>query len=103
MADYIFTAQMDIPAELEDEFNRIYDEQHVPEILKVPGVHGCARFALEHSSQDGMARFLAIYDIDSPDLPNSPEWRAASDTGDWKSTIRPHTSNRVHCTFKRIA
>ena len=40
MADYIYIAQMDIPPELEDDFNRIYDTQHVPEILTVAGVHG---------------------------------------------------------------
>ena len=37
MADYIYIAQMDISPELEDDFNRIYDTQHVPEILTVGG------------------------------------------------------------------
>ena len=32
MADYMYLVQMDIPAELEDEFNRIYDTEHVPNI-----------------------------------------------------------------------
>ncbi len=102
MADFVFLAQMDIPTELEGEFNRIYDEQHVPEISTVPGVHGCARYLLEHSSQDGMARYLALYEIDSPDVVTSAEWRAASDKGDWKPQIRPHTTNRVHSIFRKI-
>ena len=29
MADYIYLVQMDIPVELEDEFNRVYDTEHV--------------------------------------------------------------------------
>ncbi len=37
MADYMYLVQMDIPAALEDEFNRIYDTQHVPNIVKAPG------------------------------------------------------------------
>ena len=28
MADYIYLVQMDIPAEMEDEFNRVYDTQY---------------------------------------------------------------------------
>ena len=35
---YVYVVQMDIPPHLEAEFNRIYDEDHVPTILKVPGV-----------------------------------------------------------------
>ena len=43
---YIYMVQMDIPAEHEAAFNRIYDTEHVPEILKVPGVRACSRTAL---------------------------------------------------------
>lgn len=32
MADYLYMVQMDVPADLEDEFNWIYDTQHVPNI-----------------------------------------------------------------------
>ena len=34
-APYIYIVQMDIPAEHDAAFNRIYDTEHVPEILKV--------------------------------------------------------------------
>ena len=76
MADYIYLVQMDIPVELEDEFNRIYDTEHVPNIVKAPGVHGCTRYRLESTNAPGMARYAAVYDIDSPDVPSSPDgWR----------------------------
>ena len=32
MADYLYVVQMDIPADKEADFNRIYDTQHVPNI-----------------------------------------------------------------------
>jgi hypothetical protein len=102
MADYIYLVQMDIPAEMEDEFNRIYDTQHVPYILKAPGVHGCARYRLESTNKDGMARYAAVYEIDSPDVPQSEGWLAESEKGDWVSKIRPHTTNRSHSIFKRV-
>jgi hypothetical protein len=37
---------------------------------------------------------MAIYEIARPDLPFSPEWKAASDTGRWAPDVRPYTTNR---------
>ncbi|MEE8292358.1 MAG: DUF4286 family protein [Candidatus Tectomicrobia bacterium] len=102
MADYIYLVQMDIPAELEDEFNRIYDTQHVPNIVNAPGVHGCTRYQLESSDVTGVARYAAVYEIDSPQVPTSEAWKAESEKGDWATKIRPHTSNRSHIIFKRV-
>ena len=103
MADYIYVVQMDIPNEMEEEFNRIYDTQHVPNIIKVPGVHGCVRYKLESADVEGVARYAAVYEIDSPDIPETDGWKAESDKGDWPSKIRPHTSNRSHLIFQRIS
>jgi hypothetical protein len=41
---YIYLVQMDIPAAHEAEFNRIYDEEHVPMIVQVPGCQSCSRY-----------------------------------------------------------
>ena len=100
MADYIYLVQMDIPEELEDDFNRIYDTQHIPNILTVPGVHSCKRYRLESSDVDGVARYAAVYEIDSPDLPTSDAWKEQSDKGDWATSIRPHATNRSRSLFK---
>lgn len=102
MADYIYLVQMDVPATLEDEFNRIYDTEHVPNILKAPGVHGCSRYRLHSTDAEGVARYAALYEIDSPDVPESPGWKAESEKGDWPGKIRPHTTNRSHHVFKKV-
>ena len=34
----------DVPAQYEDEFNRWYDEEHIPERLSIPGVLSAARY-----------------------------------------------------------
>ena len=102
MSDYIYLVQMDIPAELEDDFNRIYDTEHVPLILTVPGVHSCARYRVESGDVEGVARYAAVYEIDSPDLPTSDAWKTASDTGDWITHIRPYATNRTRVVYKRI-
>ena len=101
MADYIYLVQMDIPADKEEEFNRVYDTQHVPNICNAPGVHACTRYKLVSSDVDGVARYAAIYEVDSPEVPFSEGWLAESEKGDWPDQIRPHTTNRSHLVFKK--
>ena len=103
MADYIYLVQMDVPEELENEFNRIYDTEHVPNILQAPGVHSCTRYRLESTDAEGVARYAAVYEIDSPDIPQTDGWKAESEKGDWPTMIRPHTTNRSHHILRRIA
>ena len=103
MSDYIYHVQMDIPVELEEDFNRIYDTQHVPNILKVPGVSSCTRYKLEAGDTEGVAKYLAIYGMDTPDLPSTEAWKTASDKGDWITLIRPFASNRSRIVYKSIS
>jgi hypothetical protein len=98
----IYAVQMDIPAQHEAEFNRIYDEDHIPTILGVPGVRGCRRYRLERSTQAGVPSYLAVYEIDDPGVVESPAWLEGIDLGEWKPKIRPHTTNRKHSVFRRI-
>lgn len=101
MSDYLYIVQMDVAPELEAEFNRIYDTQHVPEISKVPGVLGVKRYALDQPVP-GVPKYAAIYRVASPDVPQGPAWVAASDSGDWKPRIRPHTFNKVHALYRAL-
>ncbi|MBV9247663.1 MAG: hypothetical protein JO227_00245 [Acetobacteraceae bacterium] len=103
MAAYIYLVQMDIPAEHEAEFNRVYDTEHVPELLKVPGVRACTRYVLERTNKEGMARYLALYELDSPAVIDSPAWTAAGEKGDWAPKIRPHTTNRSHTVMRCVS
>ena len=103
MSECIYVVQMDIPAERDADFNRIYETQHVPEILKVPGVLGVERYKLEQSSEKDMPTYLAIYRCASADIPQNADWKKASDTGDWKEMIRPYTTNRRHSIFSKLS
>jgi hypothetical protein len=103
MADYLYMVQMDVPDALEEDFNRVYDTQHVPNILKAPGVRSCTRYRLESSDVAGVARYAAVYEIDSQEIPESDGWKAESEKGDWPTKIRPHTTNRSHHVFKRVS
>lgn len=103
MADYILLIQMDISAELENDFNRLYESEHIPNLLQVDGVHSCRRYRLESSSDDGMARYAAIYEVDAPDIHQTDKWRRQADIKcDWMTKIRPNTYNRTFTSFRKI-
>jgi hypothetical protein len=50
---YIYVVQMNIPADREAEFNRVYDTEHVPMLSKVSGVNKVTRYRLEKSRRVG--------------------------------------------------
>jgi len=99
---YIYVVQMDIPAQYEADFNRIYDTEHVPMLSKVPGVINVTRYLLEKSNDSRMQKYMAIYEIETPEVVDSKEWDVAGAWGDWATKIRPHTTSRHHSFFKKI-
>ena len=53
---------VDIPADMEDEFNRWYNEEHLQERLSVPGFLNAARYV----ALSGSPKYLACYELESP-------------------------------------
>jgi len=56
-----------------DELNRWYDETHLHEVLRVPGVVAATRYELDEDQlmpgDDGFGhRFLAVYELEAEDL-----------------------------------
>jgi hypothetical protein len=107
---YLFVVSMDVEPDKEALFNEVYDSEHVPNILKVPGVRGAARMAgepftmsiggAETKKQHEGPRYTAIYEIDSPQVLLSPQWKEAAEAGRWPAQVRPYTRNRHHQLFK---
>ena len=109
---YIFIASMDVDADKEDLFNEVYDDEHIPCILEVPGVHSATRYTAEpfeveiggerkRIEPEG-PRYSAMYEIDGPEVLLSREWTAAAEKGRWPSEVRPYTRNRRHEIRKRM-
>ena len=80
---YIYYVQLDIPEALDAELTRIYDQEHVPMLSKVPGVRRVSRYRREQSNDSRMQKYLAIYEIESPYVVESKAWEEASAWGDW--------------------
>jgi hypothetical protein len=96
---YLYLAQVSVPKEHESEFNRLYDDEHIPNLLKVQGVRAARRYKLEWGDE-GIPEYLAVYELDDPNLPRTVEWKTASDRGDWSIKIRPHLTVRLHGMFR---
>jgi hypothetical protein len=52
----------DIAPAFEDEFNRWYEEEHLPERRAMPGFLSARRFR----AVEGGPKYLALYDLESP-------------------------------------
>lgn len=102
MGEYIFFIQLDIPAEHEAAFNDVYDNDHLPYILQIPGVRDCTRYKLEWSDNADMQRYLALYHIDDPSLPRSDHWKKQGTMGRWPTDIRPHATGRRNGVYRQI-
>jgi len=107
---YLFVVRMDVDADKEALFNEVYDREHIPNILKVPGVHSATRMAgepfahkiggVETKKQHEGPRYTAIYEIDSPEVLLSSEWVKQAEAGRWPAQVRPFTRNRQHAIYK---
>ena len=97
---YVFIASMDVDPEKEDLFNEVYDTEHVPYLLEVPGVIAVTRLEAQdfEVSMGGELRSVprgetptwhAIYEIESPDVLKSEAWAEAVERGRWPGEVRP--------------
>ena len=107
---YIFIVSMNVKSEFEGLFNEVYDIEHIPYLLKVPGVNKVTRgqgvpfmFSIggkTKSIEVPNQKFVAMYEIENPDVVNSSEWSIAVEKGRWGTQVRQHTSERTHFMYK---
>ena len=87
--------------------------EHVPNLLKVPGVQAASRIKAEPAFRFNIAgeekeishqgaTYCAIYEIDGPQVLLSPEWARAGEAGRSPGQVRPFTRNRRHALYKLL-
>lgn len=108
---YLFIASMDVEPSKEDLFNEVYDTEHIPLLLKVPGVLSAVRCTNESLTlaiaggrktivAEGEPRYSAMYELESPEVLVSDAWAKAVDQGRWPVEVRPYVSNHRHVLRK---
>ncbi|ETW99011.1 MAG: hypothetical protein ETSY1_16535 [Candidatus Entotheonella factor] len=86
---------MNVSPEAEDDFNKWYDEEHIPALAAVPGTLCARRFRATESA----LTYVALYHLVSPDVVTLPEWKKAVGTP-WTERIRPHMRDRLRVVCK---
>jgi hypothetical protein len=110
--NWLFTAAMDVDPDKEALFNEVYDTEHVPHLMTVPGVVAVTRAKLdtlrvtmggETKTVDaaGKPRYACYVELESPAVLTSAAWSQAVDAGRWPGEVRPYTRNRQH-TLHRV-
>ncbi len=110
---YLFSAAMDVEPGKDAVFNEVYDREHVPLLVKVPGVVSVARFKKQELTMiiggerktiviENEPAYNALYELESPEVLTSEAWAKAVDQGRWPGQVRPFTTNRRHVLYRRI-
>ena len=110
---FLFTAAMDVDPAKEALFNEVYDTEHVPELLKVPGVLAVHRYTLVPLQMsiggevkaivaEGEPKYSATYELESAEVLTSDAWAVAVEKGRWAGHVRPDTRNRRH-TLRKVS
>ena len=111
---FLFSAAMDVEPDKDALFNEVYDTEHVPLLLKVPGVVAVARFKKQDVTLivggerktivvENEPTYNAFYEIASPEVLVSDAWAKAVDQGRWPAQVRPYTKNRRHVLYRTLA
>ena len=90
---------VDVPSEHEDEFNHWYNEEHLPELLAVPGVLNAARYEAVMSGP----KHLACYELQSPSVVETDAFTSRKPT-EWAQKIGPRVigSNLINNVYEMI-
>jgi hypothetical protein len=86
---------MDMPEPLEDDFNRWYNEEHLPERMAIPGFLSGARY----EAVKGGPKHLAYYELESAAVLETPAYKKVqANPTEWTKRSGPGT---IATTFIR--
>ena len=97
----LLLVMMDIDPEHEADFNRWYNEEHVPERLAIPGFVRARRFR----ALSGEPRYLALYELKSPNVLHSDDYLHFLQGGgetEWTRQVLARVKNFVRNVYVEI-
>lgn len=87
---------MNVPAEVDADYNKWYNEEHIPALSKVPGCLCARRFKMT----GGTHRYVAIYHLTGPEVQATDAWKKAAGTP-WTEKLRPHFKDPLRLVLRR--
>jgi hypothetical protein len=86
MAPALQIGRMDVPPEIDADFNTWYNTIYVPNYEKVPGVIRGRRYR----AVSGTPTYLTLYEFKHPKVSESAEWKTQQNASPVSARIRPH-------------
>ncbi|MCI0547104.1 MAG: hypothetical protein L0027_07445 [Candidatus Rokubacteria bacterium] len=86
MAPALQIGRMDVPPEIDRDFNEWYNTIYVPNYETVPGVIRGRRYR----AVEGTPTYLTLYEFEHPEVSASAPWLAQRDASPVTHRIRPH-------------
>jgi hypothetical protein len=84
---------VEVPEDIEEEFNRWYNEEHIPERLAIPGFLSAARYEAVSSGP----KMLAFYELESPAVLESDEYlKVRNNPSEWTNRMNPGDVGTVY-------
>jgi antibiotic biosynthesis monooxygenase (ABM) superfamily enzyme len=81
----LLTVEAEVAPDVEEEWNRWYDGEHLPQVTACPGFVQSARYLTE---ADGARRYLALYEIMGPEALRTPQFGLASPWGRFEAQVK---------------
>ncbi len=92
---------MEPPSAMEEEFNDWYDQEHIPERIALPGFLSATRWVC----LQGWPRYLALYDLVSAAVMDSPGYTAVAgpNVSPWSHRVLPRTIGRRRVVATQVS
>jgi len=92
----VLAITVDIDPGHDEEFNRWYDQVHVPEVVACEGIHAAWRLRSDDAEQ--RPRYVTCYLVDGPEALETPELKAVRGWGPFEAAV----SNYRRLWFRRV-
>ena len=97
----ILVVMMEVDQGHEEEFNRWYNDEHVPERLEIPGYVSARRFKLEEG--EGVLQYLCIWELEDASPLESELYKAQrSRPSKLRDAALPHVRQRARGLYRQI-
>ena len=97
----ILVVMMDVDPAHEDEFNRWYNDEHLPERLEIPGYVSARRFKLEEG--EGVLRYLCIWELEDGSPLRSDAYKAQQRRpSELRDRVHTYITQRMRGLYKQV-
>ncbi len=97
----VLVVMMDVDPEHEEEFNRWYDDEHLPERLEISGYVSARRFKLQDG--EGVLKYLCIWELEDGSPLESEEYKAQRERpSELRDRAQSYVTQRARGLYKQI-